>query len=93
MAQLYKKALQVEFFNVGYNMGEAVVALLAGKAAKSIALIGFGFDSIVESLSGFILIWRLTRHGKMSGKDEEKIERMATKFVGITFLVSVFGEA
>jgi divalent metal cation (Fe/Co/Zn/Cd) transporter len=87
MARLYKKALRVEFFTVGYNMGEAVVALFAGKAAESIALIGFGFDSIVESLSGFILIWRLTRHGKMSGKDEEKIEKTATKFVGITFFM------
>ncbi len=87
MPQLYKKALQVEFFNVGYNMGEAVVAILAGKAAESIALIGFGFDSIVESLSGFILIWRLSRHGKISGHDEKKIERVATKFVGITFFV------
>jgi divalent metal cation (Fe/Co/Zn/Cd) transporter len=87
MASLYKKALQVEFFNVGYNMGEAVVAILAGKAAESIALIGFGFDSIVESLSGFILIWRLSRHGKISGHDEKKIEHVATKFVGITFFV------
>ena len=53
----------------------------------SIALFGFGLDSIIESLSGGVLIWRLTKHGKISAKEEERIERRAVKLVGASFFV------
>ena len=55
--------------------------------AGSIALIGFGLDSIVESLSGFVLIWRLKKHGSLSPEKEELVERRASRFVGITFFI------
>jgi hypothetical protein len=44
-------------------------------------------DSIVESLSGFVLIWRLKKHGRISEEEEERIEKRAYRFVGITFFV------
>jgi len=44
-------------------------------------------DSIVESLSGFVLIWRLRKHGTLSPEEEEKIEHKASIFVGITFFI------
>ena len=59
---LHKKALRLEYFTVGYNMFEALVSITAGKIAGSISLIGFGLDSIVESLSGLVMIWRLRKH-------------------------------
>jgi divalent metal cation (Fe/Co/Zn/Cd) transporter len=55
--------------------------------AGSISLIGFGLDSIVESLSGFVLIWRLKKYGTISEEEEERIERKASRFVGITFFI------
>ena len=58
-----------------------------GALASSIALIGFGLDSIVESLSGLVLIWRLRQHGKISAAAEEKLERKAARFVAITFFI------
>ncbi|MGD2246736.1 MAG: cation transporter [Candidatus Aminicenantes bacterium] len=87
MDKLYKKGLQLEYFTVGYNAVEAVVSIIFGRIASSIALIGFGLDSIVESVSGVILIWRLRQHGKVSEEQEEKIERKATRYVAITFFL------
>jgi hypothetical protein len=47
MDRLYKKALFLEYFTVGYNLLEAFVSILFGSLANSIALVGFGLDSIV----------------------------------------------
>ena len=85
--RLYKKGLYLEYFTVGYNILEAAASIILGGIAGSIALIGFGLDSIVESLSGMVLIWRLRQHGKISKEAEERIEKRATRFVAISFLV------
>ncbi|MGB7055434.1 MAG: cation transporter [bacterium] len=87
MDRLYRKALFLEYFTVGYNLLEAFVSILFGSLANSIALIGFGLDSIVESLSGMVLVWRLLKHGKISPEQEEKIEKRAQRFVAITFFI------
>ena len=90
MEKLYKKGLFLEYFTVGYNIAEAAVSVVFGYIANSIALIGFGLDSVVESLSGLVLIWRLSQHGKISEEKEEAVEKKATKFVAITFFVLGF---
>lgn len=83
----FKKGLWLEYFTVGYNILEAVLSIAFGHMAKSIALIGFGLDSIVESLSGCVLIWRLKKHGKISEAEEERIEKRAMRFVAVTFFI------
>lgn len=85
--KLYKKGLLLEYLTVGYNVVEAAASIVLGHMADSIALIGFGLDSIVESLSGMVLIWRLRQHGKVSEEQERGIERRAMKFVALTFFV------
>jgi len=85
--KLYRKALFLEYFTVGYNILEAFVSILFGAIANSIALIGFGLDSIVESLSGMVLVWRLQKHGKISIELENRIEKRAQTFVAITFFI------
>jgi len=87
MEKLYKKGLFLEYFTVGYNVVEAVVSIGFGHIANSIALIGFGLDSVVESLSGLVLIWRLRQHGKISEEKEEAAEKKALKFVAGTFFI------
>lgn len=87
MEKQYRRALTLEYFTVGYNIIEAIASIIAGGVANSISLVGFGLDSIVESLSGLVLIWRLTKHKTISEDEEEKIEKKATIFVGITFLI------
>jgi len=84
---LFRTALLLEYFTVGYNIIEAVLSIFFGNAASSISLIGFGLDSVVESLSGSVLIWRLRTHGHVSGEEEEVVEKKARKFVAITFLL------
>ena len=86
-AGLYKKALSLSYFTVGYNITEGVVSIVAGLLADSIALVGFGLDSFVESLSGSVMIWRLRKHGKISEEDEEKVEKRAVRFVAYTFFI------
>ena len=85
--RLYRKGLRLEYFTVGYNVLEAIASIVFGGIANSIALIGFGLDSIVESLSGLVLIWRLRQHGRISQEAEERLEKRATRFVAITFFV------
>ena len=85
--RLYAKGLRLEYFTIGYNALEAVAAIIFGSIASSIALIGFGLDSIIESLSGLVLIWRLRQHGKISEQAEERLEKRATRFVAVTFFI------
>jgi len=85
--KLHKRALLLSYFTVGYNILEGVVSILAGSLAGSIALVGFGLDSFVESLSGGVMIWRFRQHGKMSEEEEERIEKKAVKLVGYTFFI------
>ncbi len=72
----------LEYFTVGWNVVEAGVAIGAGWFADSIALVGFGVDSLIESLSGLILLWRLS-----SPAHDESREKIALKLVGISFLI------
>ena len=85
--KLYKKALNLEYFSVGYNVLEGFFSIFFGAHAGSVALIGFGLDSIVESLSGLILIWRLRQHGVCSEGEERTSENKAIKFVAATFFL------
>lgn len=84
---LHRRALALSYFTVGYNVVEGLVSILAGVLAGSIALIGFGLDSFVESLSGGVMVWRFRMHGRVSEEEEERIEARATKLVGYTFVL------
>jgi len=52
-------ASRLEYLSVGYNVAEAVAGIAFGLAAGSVALVGFGLDSVVEASSATILLWRL----------------------------------
>lgn len=71
-----------------YNVGEAVVGIWAGTTAESIALLGFGLDSVIETAAAGLLLWRLSLDTR--GSDRRKIEhteRRVHQFVGGTFLM------
>ena len=89
-AALYNRALWLEYLTVVYNLLEASLSLIFGRIAGSIALIGFGLDSIVESLSGLVMIWRLRKHGRVTRSEEERVEKKAMKFVAATFFILGF---
>jgi divalent metal cation (Fe/Co/Zn/Cd) transporter len=86
-AALYKRALWLSYFTVGYNLLEGFISIFAGILAGSIALTGFGLDSFVESLSGGVMVWRFRKQGELAEHQEEAMERRATRLVAYTFFI------
>jgi len=86
---LLRKAIRLEWFTVGWNILEGIVAIAAGLAAGSVALIGFGVDSAVETTSGVILLWRLSAEARGTLDEEavERVEHHAERLVGVAFLL------
>lgn len=78
------KGLRLEVVNILYNSVEALVALISGGAASSIALIGFGVDSTIETFSSVVMLWRLRQDGHA---EREAIERRALRWIGLSFLL------
>lgn len=84
-----KKAMVLVWTGELWNIVEAVIAISAGAAAGSIALIAFGSKSIIELFLGGILIWQLRREWKIS--DGETVsEKKALKLLGVAFFVLAF---
>jgi len=87
-----QRGLRLEYLTVGWNVVEGVVSVAAALAAGSVALLGFGIDSFVETTSGLVLIWRL--RAERHARDPEEIERLdqrAHKLVGLSlFLLAAY---
>lgn len=77
-ADMLRRGRTLEYFTIGWNSLEAVIAISFGIIAGSVALFGFGIDSIIESSSGAILLWRL-----FAGEEKE---RLALRLVGVSLL-------
>ena len=86
--ELHRRALWLEYFTVGWNVIEGVVAIGAGIIAGSVALIGFGVDSSIEVISALGLLWRLRKAGPEATVAEESgAERRALYVVASTFFL------
>jgi divalent metal cation (Fe/Co/Zn/Cd) transporter len=81
--RLVRRAKQLAWLGVGWHGIEAAIAVGAGLVAGSIALIGFGADSLIESFAGFILLWRFAA----SRATSEDAERRAQKLIALSFYV------
>jgi divalent metal cation (Fe/Co/Zn/Cd) transporter len=79
-----QRGRQLEYFTIFWNSLEALIALVAGFFAGSVALVGFGFDSLIEVTSGGALLWRL--HFGEAEERRERSERLALRIVGVSFL-------
>lgn len=84
-SQQLQRGIHLEYWTIGWNVFEGIVAIVSGAAAGSIALWGFGIDSFIETLSGGVLLWRL--NAERSGQEVEQVERKALKVVGISFML------
>ncbi len=83
-AAAVQSGVNLEYFTVGWNLLEAGVALAFGAMAGSIALIGFGLDSLIEVSSGGVLLWRL--HSDHDDARRAAVEARALKLVGASLL-------
>ncbi len=82
-AGLVRRAQLLAWGGNAWHFVEFAIAVAAGIAASSIALIGFGFDSLIESLAGFIIVWRFAERRR----DSEAAERRAQQLVAVSFFV------
>jgi len=82
---LVRRGRRLEYFTIAYNSLEGLIALVAGLMAGSIALVGFGFDSLIEVSSGAALVWRL--HLDADESRRERVETITLRIVGACFLV------
>ena len=80
---LVQRARLLAWTGIAWHFVEFAVAVGAGLAASSIALIAFGVDSLIESLAGFVLLWRFADRRSQS----HEAERRAQKVIGASFFV------
>ena len=86
---LLRRGLRLEYLSIGWNLVEGSVAIAAGLVAGSVALIGFGVDSFVESSSAAVIIWRIVSENR-NDNDPARInviERRAQRLVGASLFI------
>jgi len=81
--RLERRARMLAWGGIAYHFVEFAIAIAAGIAASSIALIGFGADSLIEALAGFVVLWLFT--GTRVGSHEA--ERRAQQLIAVSFFV------
>ena len=79
-ARLRRRGFWLEYASMAWMTAEAAVAITAGILASSIALTGFGLDSVIELFSAGIVVWQL--RGEIAGQERET---RAVRLIGVTF--------
>jgi len=81
---LIRRGLLLNYATIGYNTVEAVVSLVAGLLAGSVALLGFGIDSVIEVTASGAAQWRLRSDAEPVRR--ERVERVSLRLIGACFL-------
>jgi divalent metal cation (Fe/Co/Zn/Cd) transporter len=81
---LVKRGLALNWLTIAYNVVEAVVALGAGIVSGSVALVGFGLDSVIEVTASGAAQWRL--RADLDAARREGVERTTLRIIGWSFL-------
>ena len=75
---------RLEYFTIGWNSLEGIIAIVAGALAGSVSLVGFGADSFIEVTSGAAVLWRMS--GDADPCQREHREQATLRIVGVCFL-------
>jgi divalent metal cation (Fe/Co/Zn/Cd) transporter len=78
--RLRRRGFRLEYASMAWMTAEAAVAITAGVLASSVALTGFGLDSVIEFFAAAVVVWQL--RGEIAGQDRET---RAVRLIGITF--------
>jgi divalent metal cation (Fe/Co/Zn/Cd) transporter len=81
--RLVRRARRLAWVGLGWHLAEAAVAIGAGVVAGSVALVGFGADSLIEAAAGLVVLWLMTGGRSAS----ERAERRAQQLIAASFLV------
>src|SRR5882757_6698335 len=84
--RLGRRAQWLAGASVAYNVIEAVVAITSGLVAGSVALVGFGLDSVVEVSSGLIILWQF-RHPLPESRERQALRLLAFSFFALASYV------
>jgi divalent metal cation (Fe/Co/Zn/Cd) transporter len=84
---LERRAVRLAWATIGWNLVEAVVAIVAGTAANSIALVGFGLDSTVEVMSAMVIVWQF--RGLAEDRERRALKLIAVSFFGLAAYVAI----
>jgi divalent metal cation (Fe/Co/Zn/Cd) transporter len=79
-----RRGKRLEYFTIGWNSLEGLIAIIAGAFAGSISLVAFGIDSLIEVTSGGALLWRMQAESVPDKR--EKVERITLRIVGACFI-------
>ncbi|HWD38960.1 MAG TPA: cation transporter, partial [Fimbriimonas sp.] len=82
--RLVRRGMTLQILTVLHGLLEAGIGLWGAAAAGSVALMGFGIDSLIEVLSALIVVWRLTTHADQDRR--ERADRIGLRFVGMCFV-------
>ncbi len=82
-----RRGLALSVFTVVYNVVEGLVSVVVALSAGSIALLGFGVDSFIESLSGVVMVWRFKSGDGLSHEQLERTEARALKLVAWSLFI------
>ena len=83
---LIRTALWLGWFTIVYNLAEGAVAIVGATIAGSDALLSFGLDSAVESISASVIVWRLYSE-RSNPERAERVEQRALKMIGVAFFI------
>jgi divalent metal cation (Fe/Co/Zn/Cd) transporter len=80
LRRLTRRGFWLEYASMAWMTVEAAVAIISGIIASSIALVGFGLDSVIEFFAATVVVWQLRRDG-------EERDTRAVRLIGVTFFV------
>lgn len=81
---LARRGRRLEYFTIGWNSIEGLIAITAGIVAGSVSLVGFGVDSVIEMVSGSAVLWRLSMDAETHRR--EAVEQRSLRIIGACFL-------
>jgi divalent metal cation (Fe/Co/Zn/Cd) transporter len=82
--ELVRRGIRLSYATIGYNSFEAIASLIAGLLAGSVALVGFGIDSLVEVSASGVAQWRL--RSDLHQAQRAEVEAITHRLVGLCFL-------
>lgn len=82
---LLTRGLRLEYATLGWNVVGCVIVLLAAIAARSVALAGFGLDSVIEIFASVVVVWQLTNVGK--GREQRALRLIGMAFIGLALYI------
>lgn len=90
-AHLQRRALRFEYATIAWNVGEAFLTIALGIAAGSLALVGFGTDSVIEVFASSVVVWHLRPGHETDRPDRTRraLHLVALAFAGLGLVLSV----